>query len=167
MAEERETFCRYLREFTVANLNAVEALPFRRVLTTEESKAVWSRLRERWQILDHDWYPLVDCSLLHVAAFKARAFEEAVPHHRLKSIRASRGIARVWELREYGPEYEEDVSLFEPFYNGAEGYWSSGELDWLLYASHESSITVAGWLLLNLKAIWPAWQTQLWDGSFD
>jgi hypothetical protein len=167
MGEECEAFCRYIGEFTVANLNEVEALPFRRVLTDEESKAIWSGLRGRWQISDHYWYPLAACTLPDVVAFKARAFEEAMPHQRLQGILAARGIERVWELREYGPEYEEDVSLFEPFYNGAEGYWSSGDLDWLLYASHESSVTIAGWLLLSLKGIWPSWQAQVWDGAFD
>ncbi len=166
-AEERETFCRYIREFAVADLNAVEALPFRRVLTTEESKAIWLRLQEQWQIADGGWYPLADCTLPDVETFKSEAFYEAIPHQRLQIILAAREIERVWELREYGPEYEEDVSLFDPFYNGAEGYWSSGDLDWIIYASHESSITVAGWLLESLKAIWPAWQTQLWDRSFD
>jgi hypothetical protein len=167
IGEEREAFCRYIRGLTVANLNEAEALPFRRVLTDEESKAIWSGLRGRWQISDHYWYPLAACTLPDVVAFKARAFEEAMPHQRLQGILAARGIERVWELREYGPEYEEDVSLFEPFYNGAEGYWSSGDLDWLLYASHESSVTIAGWLLLSLKGIWPSWQAQVWDGAFD
>jgi hypothetical protein len=72
----------------------------------------------------------------------------------------------VWELREYGPEYEQDVSLFDPQYNGAEGYWSSGELDWIVYASHESSVTVGGWLLADVKALWPAWAAHLWRGAF-
>ncbi len=30
----------------------------------------------------------------------------------------------------FPPEYEQDVSLFELYHNGAEGYWSSGDLDW-------------------------------------
>jgi hypothetical protein len=167
MGEEREAFCRYVREFPVVNLNEVEALPFRRVLSDQESKEIWSRLRGRWQIPDGGWYPLADCTLPDVVAFKSEAFYEAIPHQRLQNILAARGIERVWELREYGPEYEEDVSLFEPFYNGAEGYWSSGELDWIIYASHASSITVGGWLLQSLKRVWPSWQAKVWDGSFD
>ncbi len=125
------------------------------------------RLQGRWQIPDGSWYPLAGCTLFDVEAFKSEAFYEAIPHQRLQNILAARGLELVWELREYGPEYEEDVPLFEPFYNGDEGYWSSGELDWIVYASHESSITVGGWLLQSLKAVWPSWQTQVWDGVFD
>ena len=74
-------------------------------------------------------------------------------------------MRRIWELREHGPEYEQDVSLFEPLYDGAEGYWSSGALDWIAYASHESSVTVGGWLLEEVKTLWPTWQAHLWTGA--
>jgi hypothetical protein len=97
-------------------------------------------------------------------AFKTRAFDEAVAPERLRGALAARGIQRVWELREYGPEYEEAVAMLDPYYNGAEGYWSSGDLDWIIYASHESSVTVGGWLLQDVKAIWPSWQVHVWTG---
>ena len=100
-------------------------------------------------------------------AFKTKAFGDAVANERLRAILAARGIERVWELREYGPEYEESLALFEPSYNGAEGYWSSGDLDWIFYASHESSVTVGGWLLSELKSMWPSWQAHVWTGVFD
>jgi hypothetical protein len=50
MAEERGEFCRYVVALGLADLSAIEKLPYRRVLTTEESKAIWSRLRSRWEI---------------------------------------------------------------------------------------------------------------------
>lgn len=167
MTDEREDFCRYIRVLMLPDLNAVEPLPYQRVLTDEESKLIWGSIRGRWQIPENYWYPLTDCALFDVVAFEARAFDEAIPHERLQGILAAHGIERVWELREYGPEYEQDVSLFEPYYNGAEGYWTSGDFDWIIYASHESSVTVAGWLLREVRAIWPSWQTQVWTGVFD
>lgn len=167
MAEERGDFCHYIGGLKIADLSAIEKLPYRRVLTTEESKATWSRLRSRWEVPEDYWFPLADCNLPDVAAFKTNAFDEAEAHERLRDILAARGIERVWELREYGPEYEEDLALFEPYYNGAEGYWSSGDLDWIIYASHESSVTVGGWLLAELKRIWPSWQAHVWTGVFD
>jgi hypothetical protein len=167
MAQERDEFCRYIDGLKVGSLSAIEELPYRRVLTTEESKAIWSRLRSRWEIPQGYWFPLADCELPGVVAFKTREFDEAVAYERMREVLASRGIARVWELREYGPEYEQDLGLFEPYYNGAEGYWSSGNLDWIIYASHESSVTVGGWLLAELKRIWPSWQSHVWTGVFD
>jgi hypothetical protein len=43
-----------------------------------------------------------------------------------------------------GFDYEMDLELFEPYYNGDEGCWTSENIDWLVYASHERSLTVAG-----------------------
>jgi hypothetical protein len=166
IAEEREAFCHRIRELTVSELEGVEPLPHRRVLSDEESKSLWSRLRERWQISEGYWYPLSDCALPRVVAFQTWAFEEAVPSERLHALLASRGIRQVWELREYGPEYEQDVLVLQPSYNGAEGYWSSGEMDWIIYASHEGSVTIGGWLLREVKTIWPAWQVHVWTSPF-
>jgi hypothetical protein len=156
ITEEREAFCRFIGGLSPADLSAVEPLPFRRVLAAQEAEALWLRLRLRWQISGDDWYPLADCPLPDVVAFQEHAFRAAAPPDRLQGILGAHGIERVWELREYGPEYELNLSLFEPYYNGAEGYWSSGDLDWIVYASHESSVTVGGWLLDELKAIWPS-----------
>lgn len=166
LAEERAAFCGYVRSLSPADLGTVEPLPFRRVLPADESKAVWARLRERWHIPACYWYPLADCVLPGLAAFDASAFSEGAPPDRLQVVLGRRGVGRVWELREYGPEYEQEVSLFDPHYNGAEGYWSSGALDWIVYASHESSVTIGGWLLDEVKVLWPAWQTHLWRGVF-
>jgi hypothetical protein len=164
VAEERAAFCAYVRGLTPTDLTSVVPLPFRRVLAPDESTAVWSRVRERWRLPAGYWYPLAGPAPPGVAAFNEIAFAEAVPADRLRGILAGRGVERVWELREYGPEYEQDVSLFGPWYTGAEGYWSSGPLDWIVYASHEHSITVGGWLLDDVRAVWPGWEAHLWCG---
>jgi hypothetical protein len=167
MSEQRADFCRYIGGLKNSELSGIEQLPHRRVLTTEESKAIWSRLRSRWDISDGYWFPLAECKLPDVVAFKTSTFDEAVAYDRLRDLLAGRGFKRVWELREYGPEYVEDLALFKPYYDGAEGYWSSGDLDWIIYASHESSVTVGGWLLAEVKRLWPSWQAHQWTGAFD
>lgn len=167
MAEEREAFCRYVAGFQGSDLDAIAALPCRRVLTAEESRSIWSALRARWRIPAGYWYPLADCALPDIVAFNAEAFAAAVPHQRLQDILTARGIERVWELREFGPEYEQEVSLIEPRYHGAEGYWSSEGLAWVIYASHENSVTVAGWLLQEFKKEWPSWEALVWTGALD
>ena len=160
--EEREAYCRYVASLSAPDVSGVEPLPFRRVLSKEESSLLWSRFRERWHIRPGYWYPLDDCDLPNLAAFKAHAFDLAIPPATLQNILRRRGIERVWELREYGPEYEQDVSLFGAIYNGAEGYWSAGALEWIVYASHENSITVGGWLLEEVAKIWPSWREHYW-----
>ena len=99
-------------------------------------------------------------------AFEADDFDSAGAVGQVRDILLRHGIERLWELRKFqgedDPEYELSITLLEPYYNGTEGYWSSGDLDWLLYASHEDSLTVAGWLLPELQARWPSWQTHGW-----
>jgi hypothetical protein len=51
---------------------------------------------------------------------------------------------------------------FEPYYNGAEGLWCDSNFDWIVYASHESSITIGGWLLPEIQAVWSNWQEHLY-----
>lgn len=167
MTEERKAFCDYMLGLPPDDLDTVQSLPYRRVLAPEESKAVWARLRGKWQIKQGYWYPLVDCQFPDVVAFQTRAFVGAVQYDALREVLKARRIERVWELREYGPEYMEDVALFDPHYNGAEGFWSSGDLDWIIYASHESSVTVGGWLLSELKVLWPSWKAHVWTGILE
>jgi hypothetical protein len=167
IAEERASFCRHIRGLQPSDLKVVEPLPYRRVLTTAESQSIWSRLRTRWEIANGYWYPVADCKLPGVIAFHSNAFEKAVTDEQLRAILVERGISRIWELREYGPEYEVDVSLLEPRYNGAEGYWSSDDLDWIIYASHEASVTVGGWLVAHVKVLWPSWEAHVWSATLD
>lgn len=165
-AEERAAFCSYVRGLSPSDLSAVQPLPLQRVLSSEESAAVRTQLQERWQITGGYWYPLAECSIPGVAAFDARAFEEGAPPAHLQDVLTRRGVRRVWELREYAPEYEQEVALFDPHYNGAEGYWSACALDWIVYASHEGSVTIGGWLLDEVKSLWAGWQDHLWTGVF-
>ncbi len=166
MANERKSFCAFICGLLDAELQSVQPLPFQRVLSESESESLWSRLRERWQITNDYWFPLAECVTLDVVAFQDRYFNDFCSHFNLADLLSSRGISRVWELREYGPEYEQDVSIFYPHYNGAEGFWSSGDLDWVVYASHESSITVGGWPLAEIKNHWPEWKQRIWESPF-
>jgi len=72
----------------------------------------------------------------------------------------------VWELRELETDTnkEIDLALLVPIYTGAEGYWTDASLGWLVYASHESSVTVAGETLLpELQRRWSGWRHYLYD----
>jgi hypothetical protein len=166
MANERNSFCEFVLGLTDVELQSVQPLPYRRVLSPSEADSLWSRLRGRWDITNKSWFPLAHCARPDIVAFQDRHFNDFCSVFNLVDLLAARGISRVWELRECGPEYEQDVSLFDPYYNGAEGFWSAGDLDWIVYASHESSITVGGWLLAEIEERWPEWNQRIWDSPF-
>jgi len=163
--DERFQFAKHIDGLSDADLEAVEPLPYRRVLSKEESARLWTDVKKKWDI-DGYWYPLAETQASQMAAFQDRHFEESVPPEKLRDILSGRGINRIWQLMEYGPEYEIDTVLFEPCYGGAEGYWTSDGFDWLVYASHESSITVAGWLLPEVQQVWPESKTHVWTTPF-
>lgn len=163
--EERLRFRRYIGRLSSPELDSIEPLPYRRVLTGDESKAIWSRFAARWNISESFWYPLAGSQPRDVVAFESHPFREAEVPERMRDILHIHGIERLWEMTECDLDYELDLSLFQPRYKASEGYWSSGDLDWIVYVSHESTVTIGGWLLDELKTMWPSWQAHEWNPS--
>lgn len=158
MAEERKQFEDLVRSLPESHLDAVEPLPLRRVLGKEELQQLWETVNARWEVNPgHYWWPLREGPQpLDVIAFHTDWFDgEKVAILRAELI--SHGVDRIRELREFGEwGCEQGIGRFEPTYNGEEGYWTSAELDWLVYASHESSITLAGeWLVRTFRQRFP------------
>jgi len=166
ISQERVAFREFVLGLNEADLATIQPLLYKRTLSGAESDRLWEELRKRWGIPESHWYPLAETSVEGIEAFQAPSFYAFYSSGELNKLLASRGVGRLWELREHGPEYEEELSVFDPFYNGAEGYWSSGDLDWIIYASHESSITIGGWLLEDVKSAWPSWERRIWTSQF-
>lgn len=162
MSDERQDFLQFLTSITPADLISVRPLPYRRVLNAKESERVWAAVRSAWDIAIGCWYPLSDPTRPDVEAYDADAFATNVPTEVLRDAIRRQGTDRVWELKEYGPEFEEAVELFEPVYDGAEGYWCSERLDWIVYASHEGSITAGGTVIEIVRQAWPQCANYLW-----
>lgn len=164
VAEERQKFVDHLRSLSKEQIESTEVLPWKRVLSPEEADQIWSSLEGRWGLKRREyWYPLRESKPDEVEAVQDSHFLEAFTPPKLREVLRNRGVERLWELREYGPEYELDVELFDPCYTGAEGFWTSaGDPDWIVYASHESSITVGGWLLGQVQRDWTDWAGHLW-----
>jgi len=162
MQQERDIFCAYVNSLDAQALAYVSPMPSRRALTEEESTALWERVRQRWGTEGGYWYPLQGNAPPDAVAFDVDAFDQHVPAPVFQAILGDHGLQSAFELREYGPEYELELALVVPSYNGAEGYWTAGEFDWLVYASHESTVTVAGdWLVRSVQQQWPTWSEHL------
>ncbi|MDQ3062895.1 MAG: hypothetical protein M3R14_08560 [Acidobacteriota bacterium] len=164
--EERDAFCKFIEQLNKEDLSSVKPLFYRRVLSEEESNSIWEKLSLRWGIPEHYWYPLTIQKPENIEAFQDAYFDKEVSAEKLQEILRGRGVEKVWEIREYGANYELELSVFEPCYNGAEGYWCDENFDWIIYASHESSITIGGWLLSEIQAIWLNWKERIWTTPF-
>lgn len=158
MAEEREAFRDFIQSFPEVELDAVEPLPLRRVFGMEELSKIWTHLAEKWDAKPgHGWWPLRDGTAPSgLIVFHTDWFDDAKVTV-LRELLSAHGIRSVWEVREFGEwGCEKEVSSVEPFYNGEEGYWTSEEGDWLIYASHESSVSLASdWLVPMFRQRFP------------
>jgi hypothetical protein len=81
------------------------------------------------------------------------------------------GVDKLYEFLESGHAYKIQISEIHPFYGyynastGGEGFWCSERMDWIIYASHEGTITFGGeWLVEGLKSLWSDWKNHIdWD----
>ncbi len=152
LREESEDYKTYIRILSEGDLLSIAPLPFRRVLTTTESKALWNQLRMTWDIGEGYWFPLREEPIPpNMMAFHVDYFEKMNGVKLLQEALRMRHFARVFELHEFSPDepdYEIEVSILKPAYLfGGEQYCTAEGIDWVVYASHESSITVCGeWL---------------------
>lgn len=165
--EEREASAAYLRSVSDHALRAVDPLPYRRVLKRQEAEDIWGRIKRAWGIDRWYWFPLAETAHDRVVAFQAPYFERDGMPEAIGRALTRRGIQRVWQIREHGPSYELGIDALDLVYDGAEAFWSSSELDWVVYASHEGSITVGGdWLLEIVQTAWPTASEHRWTTPF-
>jgi hypothetical protein len=138
-----------------------------RSLPKSEAKDLHKRMAAAWGVDRHYWWPLSDPRPEYAEGFQSYFFEQEFGYATLQRILTEQGITNAFEFREDGEAYEIRVATFEPRYTGLEGFWTSDRFDWILYASHESSITVGGkWLLPAVQAAWPMWERRIWTSPF-
>lgn len=166
MEEERARFAAYIHSFAMAQHWEEEPLPYRRTLSTSESQALWSAVKKRWGVGSRYWYPLEGVAPPNTIVFRADAFEEKFGHERLQYLLSEFGVEQVFELNEHQgaePEYEVAVALVDVFYRGDEVYWTPQGQEWLIYVSHENSVTFSGERLINtIQGTWRDYPSYLY-----
>jgi len=171
--EEAEDYRAYIQALAVTDLADIDALPYRRVLREEETKQLRNQLKLSWGIEHDSWFPLREGPIpANVMTFHTDYFKKMEGLRVLREALALRGIERIFQLHEFNlkdePDYEIEVSLFEPAYGGGgEQYSTTALADWVVYASHESSITICGqWLVRFLAERWPEWSQHTYLGPY-
>lgn len=171
--EEAADFRAYVCVLQDSDLAEIPPLPYRRVLTEQESQGLWNKLKDVWDIGDGYWFPLREGQIpQNVLTFHMDYFRRMKGSELVREALETRGISRVFQLCELksssDPEYEIELSVFEPRYaNGGEQYSTSESADWIVYASHESSITLGGdWLINIVKKRWPDWNQRAYGGPY-
>jgi hypothetical protein len=139
-------------------LASVDPLPHRRTLDEDERRKLWDGLGQHW-----DLDQVANC--INMLVFHDDLFKERHGVKILRDALARRGISKVLQFNEVCHDVEIDVSIFEPC--GTEVYSTSHEFDWLVYASHESSIAIGGeWLMETFEKQWPDWRDRTYRGPY-
>jgi hypothetical protein len=136
-----------------------------RRLTAVEASPLWERVAATWDIHPGYWYPLGETERQDVLALEAHPFHVGGGASIVRRCLVQHGVSTCWEFREFGGDADLELTIdeFDPKYAESEGYWTASAFDWLVYASHEESITLGGaWLIDAFKAAWPNWPTDLW-----
>ena len=141
-----------------------------RLLSEDERLTLWEKLKEKWDIEPYCyWIPLSeqDFDDENVLGLDATLFKKEFGYELLINILKKGGVTKVIELSENGyveNDTEIDIKELEPEYCGAEEFWCTQDLDWIIYVSHENSITFAGaWFVEQIKANYPTWKERLWS----
>lgn len=170
--EERSLFAVYVAQLAEADLRCVEALPYRRTLAAVERTRLLQELERRWGVQGWPWYPLDRPGDAEpppfTLVFEAEPFLEPAIQDRLRTALRGLGVSRVWELREGLTEADKeiDLSLLDAAYTGLEGIWLDRSFTWLVFASHEWTLTVTGERLgPALQEAWPDWPSFVWSRS--
>lgn len=136
-------------------------------LSKEEITRLSDRIRAAWGRTTHYWWPLDGQRPSYAEAFQTEYFQQELGYQTLHNILGGHGVSDISELIEGGDGRKISLKEFEPSYSGLESFWTSDPFDWVIYASHERSITVAGkWLLPAIQAAWPNWRARVWTTPF-
>lgn len=140
-AEERALLAREIAALDVDSLRGAPPMPYRRVLREAEAETLSAQLEARFG----RWYGGVcDRPCPQPASTYAH---DRLPEGSIERLRALVGAraSRVFELNEDLASYELDVTLAA--LERSESFTFDATLDWMVYASHEATLTVAGALV--------------------
>lgn len=143
--DERNKFNLFIQSITPEELAQVTPLPYRRRLNEEEKEAVQQRLLEQWNYDGEYWDPIVDKSTSEVLFLPKNQLTTA-DYQAIIDFINSYAAPHLLEATEEGAFTEIAHSEFHP--DCYETMYCDEHYDWLIYGSHEATITFAGEHLL-------------------
>lgn len=146
-------FIEFVKELNVDELTDVLPIPYERRLTDKELEALAVSLKTNFDFgswKDHNgyWEPLANTEnskpfiYFNVDLFKNEDVNKII------QIAQSLSDNTVFKLTEFDLHYEVETSLMNLKWKGYESAYCNKAVDWLIYLSHEGTITFAGGKLL-------------------
>jgi len=171
LSAESSEFIQFLTSLSFDHLQTVEPLPYQRTLSATESKRVWADLQSRWGIQGpgYGWFPISDAiAPAGAVAVHDQLWDSRDGNQLLHQFLAENSIARCFVVNEINiisTDCEIDSQVVDPLYRGSELFITALS-DWVLYASHESSYTLAGSIADYFRKLWPDCDKLSYGGPF-
>jgi hypothetical protein len=144
--DECRKFAEYIGNLSSNDLINVEPLPYKRRMKEDESLQIRSRLLEKWNYDGDYWDPLVDNSPRKVVFLRKKSITDNDFTQIIEFIRRI-SQPHLYQVTEEGNDAEIEFSLFHP--DSYETIYFDKTFEWVVYGSHESTITFSGGTLLN------------------
>ncbi len=134
----------------------------RKSLSTEQANSLLAKIKSVWGWSGYYFYPLHPISRKDVLAFDGSLLEPILPEGCFQKFMEAQCPLNIRCWREVGESEELQFSSFEFGYGYSELVVVNGEFDWLIYWSHENTITFGGeGLIAQLKILLPNWSLAL------
>lgn len=144
--DERNKFIHFVQHITQEELDLVAPLPYRRRLAEEEKEAVRQQLLERWNYEGNYWDPLEERCPTE-SLYLAKANITPTDYQSIINFISEHARPPLLEVTEDGSDTEIELSEFHPA-DCYETICCDYDYKWLIYGSHESTLTFAGEQLL-------------------
>ncbi|MCL2695310.1 MAG: hypothetical protein FWE69_03180 [Clostridiales bacterium] len=149
--DEKRKYREFILSFDENGLanTTVKQLGFRRKLGKNESEKIRKKLAEKWNY-DGSWYPIGGNpheEALYLMEKYITPFEKEI-----NDIIRSISLSRYYTIDEFGDDYKRSVADFTiPSYKyvGSETLCCDDTFDWIIYVSHESTISFGGDRLIS------------------
>ena len=126
--------------------------------TSTKNTEIRNKLKERWGIKHRGfWIPLDGVLREDIEFFNYTVFQKAFGTEKLKVVIKNLGHELINELNE--ADYDTKVNVDElKTYQALELYYTPDNVEWVIYISHENTITFGGQKLLDkIKEQWTDW----------
>lgn len=146
--DERARFVAFVQTAEPAALHALRELPYRRRLTWEE----WRARRDAFAVRWGEWYGGVVTPAHHergTLTLHAAVLDEPGVRTALQEVLRRLGVTRVLQVYEFNSAYALALEGVE-LNCGAEDFWTDDTMDWMIHASHESTMTFGGEALVEV-----------------
>lgn len=139
-------------------------------LESSRAHSFKERIEIIWDITQHYWYPLYDCKRSDVLAFDSDYIEgSAEKIIDVRKILLNLNYESIYEMHEYRTvSIIQTNKLVLTLNDNLERFWFSEDMSWIIYASHEGSITFGGEeILKQIKSKWNDWESNLFDTAYN